>query len=191
VDFFYDPRLDDYSGVLLYDLGDQDGFVQHARYVAAKLKRKRHQEADYRGPAYHLCLENTLSQIYGGTLRGPHLFRTAESDVEKRPQKDRACMIPAFTDAISSCPMCRVKVLSSVDIECAPVRNAGLFTNCCGGPAESISPKLSKAVGQRRIAELEKYDEPIVAMCPICLGNLRKAGAAVQDLSTVLAHQAA
>jgi hypothetical protein len=39
VDFFYDPRLDDYSGVLLYDLGDQDGFVQHARYVAAKLKQ--------------------------------------------------------------------------------------------------------------------------------------------------------
>jgi Fe-S oxidoreductase len=39
VDFFYDPRLDDYSGVLLYDLGDQDSFVQHAKYVAAKLKQ--------------------------------------------------------------------------------------------------------------------------------------------------------
>ena len=37
VDFYYRPDLDDYSGVLLYDLGDQEGFVQHARYVAQKL----------------------------------------------------------------------------------------------------------------------------------------------------------
>jgi Fe-S oxidoreductase len=45
-------------------------------------------------------------------------------------------------------------------------------------------------VGERRIAELDKSDDPIVAMCPICLGNLRNAGADVEDLSTVLARQA-
>ncbi|RLC03602.1 MAG: (Fe-S)-binding protein, partial [Deltaproteobacteria bacterium] len=39
VDFFYRPDLDDYSGVLMYDLGDQEGFVKHARYVAGKLKQ--------------------------------------------------------------------------------------------------------------------------------------------------------
>jgi Fe-S oxidoreductase len=89
VDFFYDPGLDDYSGVLLYDLGDLDGFVQHARHVAAQLKQNGIRKLITRGPPYHLCLENTLSQIYGRTLRGPHLFRTAEFDVEKRPQKDR------------------------------------------------------------------------------------------------------
>jgi Fe-S oxidoreductase len=82
------------------------------------------------------------------------------------------------------------RVLASVDIECATIRSSGLFTNCCGGPAESISPKLSTEVGSRRIAELEKANDPIVAMCPICLGNLRKAGAEVEDLSTVLARQA-
>jgi Fe-S oxidoreductase len=37
VDFGYKPELDDYSGILLYDLGDQDGFVRHAEYVAANL----------------------------------------------------------------------------------------------------------------------------------------------------------
>ncbi|MFZ0614278.1 MAG: heterodisulfide reductase-related iron-sulfur binding cluster, partial [Desulfobacterales bacterium] len=80
-------------------------------------------------------------------------------------------------------------VLADMDIECVPISNAGLHTNCCGGPAESISPKLSKQVGQRRITELAAPDEPIVAMCPICLGNLRKAGADVQDLSTLIARQ--
>jgi len=39
VDFFYQPELDNYSGILLYDLGDQESFVRHAEFVAAKLKK--------------------------------------------------------------------------------------------------------------------------------------------------------
>ena len=38
VDFFYHPEMDFYSGILLYDLGDQEGFVEHARFVARTLK---------------------------------------------------------------------------------------------------------------------------------------------------------
>ena len=38
VDFFYHPEMDFYSGILLYDLGDQDGFVEHAKFVARTLK---------------------------------------------------------------------------------------------------------------------------------------------------------
>ena len=38
VDFFYHPEMDFYSGILLYDLGDQEGFAAHARFVARNLK---------------------------------------------------------------------------------------------------------------------------------------------------------
>ena len=38
VDFFYHPEMDFYSGILLYDLGDQEGFAAHARFVARTLK---------------------------------------------------------------------------------------------------------------------------------------------------------
>ena len=38
VDFFYHPEMDFYSGILLYDLGDQEGFEEHARFVARTLK---------------------------------------------------------------------------------------------------------------------------------------------------------
>src|SRR5450759_1673530 len=38
VGFFYHPEMDFYSGILLYDLGDQEGFVEHARFVAGTLK---------------------------------------------------------------------------------------------------------------------------------------------------------
>jgi Fe-S oxidoreductase len=73
-------------------------------------------------------------------------------------------------------------------IECVPVRNSGTFTSCCGGPAESVSPKLTKEVLDRRVEELQTTGAPIIAMCPICLGNLMRAGARVEDLSTLIAR---
>jgi Fe-S oxidoreductase len=189
VDFFYDPGLDDYSGVLLYDLGDLDGFVQHARYVAAKLKQNGIRKLITVDPHTTYALKILFPKYTGERFEVRTYFELLKL-TSKNGHKKIALHDPCFYGRYLELSDVPVKVLSSVDIECAPVRNSGLFTNCCGGPAESISPKLSKAVGQRRIAELQKYDEPIVAMCPICLGNLRKAGAAVQDLSTVLAHQA-
>src|SRR5574340_1035020 len=38
VNFFYYPEMDFYSGILLYDLGDQDGFVEHAKFVPRTLQ---------------------------------------------------------------------------------------------------------------------------------------------------------
>jgi Fe-S oxidoreductase len=53
--------------------------------------------------------------------------------------------------------------------------------------AESISPKLSTEIVKKRIYDLNATGEPIIALCPICLGNLRKAGAKVEDLATLIA----
>jgi Fe-S oxidoreductase len=78
--------------------------------------------------------------------------------------------------------------LERLDVECVETRNTGTFTNCCGGPAESISPSLSREVMERRVEELKTTGAPIVAMCPICLGNLKKSGAQVEDLSSVIAR---
>lgn len=189
VDFFYDPRLDDYSGVLLYDLGDQDSFVQHAKYVAAKLKRNGIKKLITVDPHTTYALKNLFPK-YTGERFEVHTYFELLNLTSKNGHKKIALHDPCFYGRYLELSDIPRKVLSSMDIECAPIRSSGLFTNCCGGPAESISPKLSKAVGERRIVELEKSNDPIVAMCPICLGNLRKAGADVEDLSTVLARQA-
>jgi Fe-S oxidoreductase len=189
VDFFYDPRLDDYSGVLLYDLGDQDSFVQHARYVAAKLKRNGIKKLITVDPHTTYALKILFPKYTGERFEVRTYFEVlnlTSTNGHKRIALHDPCFYGRYLE-LSDVPL---KVLASVDIECAPVRNAGLFTNCCGGPAESISPKRSKAVGGRRVAELDKFNDPIVAMCPICLGNLRNAGADVEDLSTVLSRQA-
>ena len=189
VDFYYDPRLDDYSGVLLYDLGDQDGFVQHARYVAAKLKKNGVKKLITVDPHTTYALKILYPKYTGINFEVRtyfELLNLTSTNGHRKIALHDPCFYGRYLE-LSDVP---ARVLASVDIECAPIRSSGRFTNCCGGPAESISPKLSTEVGLRRIAELEKSNDPIVAMCPICLGNLRKAGADVEDLSTVLARQA-
>jgi Fe-S oxidoreductase len=188
VNFCYDPDLDDYSGILLYDLGDQQGFVNHAKYVAAKLKRNGIQKLITVDPHTTYALKHLYPQYTGESFEVRAYFELVSlksSNGCRKVTLHDPCFFGRYLQ-LSDIP---AKVLSEIDIECVPFRNSGLHTNCCGGPAESISPRLSREVGKRRIQELEAAGAPIVAMCPICLGNLRKAGAAVEDLSTVIVRQ--
>jgi Fe-S oxidoreductase len=190
VDYFYDPKLDDYSGVLLYDLGDQDGFVRQAKYVATKLKQKGIKKLITVDPHTTYALKKLYPEYTGESFEVHAYFELL--DLQSKNGRQRIALHdPCFYGRYLELSDVPARVLAGMNIECAPVRNSGLFTHCCGGPAESLSPKLSREVGERRIEELEKTGEPIVAMCPICLGNLQKSGAAVEDLSTVIARNAA
>lgn len=40
VEFYYNPELDFYSGILLYDMGQDDAFKRHASKVVEKLEKK-------------------------------------------------------------------------------------------------------------------------------------------------------
>jgi Fe-S oxidoreductase len=189
VDFFYNPELDDYSGVMLYDLGDQEEFVRHAKYVAAKLKRNGIKKLITVDPHTTYALKILYPKYAGESFEVKTYFELANlrsKNGSRRITLHDPCFYGRYLE-MSDVP---ARVLSDMGIECVPIRNSGLYTNCCGGPAESISPKLSGEVVDRRIKELKAIDAPIVAMCPICLGNLRKAGADVEDLSTVMARYA-
>jgi Fe-S oxidoreductase len=190
VDYFYDPKLDDYSGVLLYDLGDQDGFVRQARYVAAKLKKNGVRKLITVDPHTTYALKKLYPEVTGERFEVQAYFELLRLK-SKNGHQSITLHDPCFYGRYLELSDAPAQVLADMNIECAFVRNSGLFTHCCGGPAESISPRLSREVGKRRIDQLEKTGAPIVAMCPICLGNLRKAGAAVEDLSAVIARNAA
>ena len=185
VDFGYKPELDDYSGILLYDLGDQDGFVQHAKFVAANLKRANIKKIITVDPHTTYALKVLYPKYTGETFEVKTYFELinfSSHNGSRRVTLHDPCIYGRYLD-MSDAPQ---NVLGKLDIECVNVRNSGEFTNCCGGPAESISPKLSKEVLDRRVEELQSTGLPIIAMCPICLGNLRKTGAQVEDLSTLI-----
>jgi Fe-S oxidoreductase len=185
VDFGYRPELDDYSGILLYDLGDQDGFVQHAEFVAAKLKKAGIKKIITVDPHTTYALKVLYPKYTGISLEVKTYFELinfSSNNGNHRVTLHDPCFYGRYLE-LSDIPQ---KVLQKLDIECVNVKNSGEFTNCCGGPAESISPKLSREVLDRRVEELQSTGLPIIAMCPICLGNLRKAGAQVEDLSTLI-----
>jgi Fe-S oxidoreductase len=187
VDFFYQPQLDEYSGILLYDLGDQESFVAHARYVAGRLKKAGVRKIITVDPHTTYALKVLYPQYTGEQFEVRTYFELANGSSQNgrgRVTLHDPCFYGRYLE-LSAAPR---KALERVGIECLEVRNSGTFTQCCGGPAESISPLLAREVMERRVEELKATGAPLVAMCPICLGNLRKSGAEVEDLSTILAR---
>lgn len=187
VDFYYQPDLDDYSGVLLYDLGDQEGFVKHARYVTEKLKAAGVKTLITVDPHTTYALKVLFPKYVGADFEVKTYFELANFQ-SKNGHRRITLHDPCFYGRYLELSDVPTKKLADLGIECVPVRDAGQFTNCCGGPAESISPRLSTEVGDRRVTELNLTGEKIVAMCPICLGNLQKSGADVEDLASAMAQ---
>lgn len=187
VDFCYRPELDYYSGILLYDLGDIDGFISHARFVANTLKENGINKLITVDPHTTYALKVLYPKYTGETFEVKTYFELLNLRGEngtKQVTLHDPCFYGRYLE-LSDVP---VKVLENLGIECVAVRNSGQFTNCCGGPAESISPKLSTEVLSRRVEELQATGAPIVAMCPICMGALIKGGVEVEDLSTLIAR---
>uniref|UniRef100_A0A7C4RT98 (Fe-S)-binding protein n=1 Tax=Desulfatirhabdium butyrativorans TaxID=340467 RepID=A0A7C4RT98_9BACT len=196
VDFGYDPELDEYSGVLLYDLGAQDAFLAHARFVADKLRSAGVRRILTVDPHTTYTLKVLYSKVLGMEFDVSPWFEAidpASVPLVVSQQADRESLSavtihdPCFYGRYLEMADAPRRLLGRIGIECADVRNCKHFTSCCGGPAESLSPKLSGEIVRRRVAELQATGKPIVVMCPICMGQLRKVGAVVQDLSEVVA----
>ena len=190
VDFYYQPELDTYSGILLYDLGDQKSFVRHAEFVAAKLKKAGVKQIITVDPHTSYALKVLYPKYTGERFDVKTYFELVNltsRNGSRRVTLHDPCFYGRYLE-LSDVPQ---RILNDLDVECVNVRNSGQFTHCCGGPAESISPKLSKEILHRRVEELLSTGVPIVAMCPICLGNLEKSGAQVEDLSSLIARCAA
>ena len=187
VDFCYRPELDYYSGILLYDLGDIDGFTSHARFVANTLKENGIKKLITVDPHTTYALKVLYPKYTGATFEVKTYFELLNLRGENGT-KQVTLHDPCFYGRYLELSEVPVKVLENLGIECVAVRNSGQFTNCCGGPAESISPKLSTEVLSRRVEELKATGAPIVAMCPICMGALMKGGVEVEDLSTLIAR---
>lgn len=190
VSFGYRPDLDEYSGVLLYDLGDQESFVEHAKYVAAKLKDAGIKKLITVDPHTSYAVKVLYPKYTGISFEVQTYFELAKLE-SNGTAAEVTLHDPCFYGRYLKLADVPQKILGDMGITCKPLTTSGVFTSCCGGPAESISPKLADEVGQRRVAELQASGNPVVAMCPICLANLQKAGADVEDLSTLLVQHAA
>jgi len=189
VDFFYRPELDVYSGILLYDLGDEEGFSRHAAFVAKQLKERGVSKLITVDPHTTYAMKVLYPKYTGESFEVKAYFELAKikaEDSTKQVTLHDPCFYGRYLE-LSDAPR---KVIENLGIEHLPVRNSGTFTSCCGGPAESVSPKLTAEILGRRVEELKATGAFVVAMCPICLGNLLRAGVPAEDLSTLVARYA-
>jgi len=185
VEFAYRPEIDRYSGVLLYDLGDTENFIRHGRWVARNLKNAGIRRLITVDPHTTYALKVLYPRFLGESFEVRTYFELIDLDAPfsgLRVTLHDPCFYGRYLE-LADKPR---KVLEKLGVECTATRHSGAFTHCCGGPAESVSPRLSREILDRRVAQLAETGDPIVAMCPICLGNLRKAGMPAEDLSTLL-----
>ncbi|MDD2903255.1 MAG: (Fe-S)-binding protein [Syntrophales bacterium] len=191
--FFYHPEMDFYSGILLYDLGDQDGFIKHAQFVDKTLKLHGVSKIITVDPHTTYALKELYPKYTGATFEvQPYFsqlqFQAPAAGNGKPPVVlHDPCLYGRYLQ-LSEGPR---RVLKNLNLEYVDVRNCGEFTSCCGGPAESVSPALNREILARRAGELKAAAAPVVTFCPICLANLLKAGLPVEDLASLVGRHMA
>jgi Fe-S oxidoreductase len=188
VDFFYHPEMDFYSGILLYDLGDQDGFVEHAKFVARTLKLHGVEKIITVDPHTTYALKELYPKYAGVSFEVQPYFALLRPRGVSRGNGRPPVVIhdPCFYGRYLKVSEGPRQLLTGLGLPYVEVRNCGEFTSCCGGPAESVSPALNREILDRRVAELKASGAPVVTFCPICLANLLKAGLPVEDLASLL-----
>ncbi|NOZ30483.1 MAG: (Fe-S)-binding protein [Crenarchaeota archaeon] len=191
VEVAYNPDVDGYSGVLLYDLGLDDVFKEHAVKVYRALKDA--------GPSTVITVDphttHVLRNVYPKYIDGFDL--TVKSYLEVLAEKGLK-LEEIGGEWVIHDPCLYARSLGIIDQPRTLLRNAGIrvlepkrsgkMTYCCGGPLESIAPRLSKKIASRRIQELSAVSKNILTLCPICYANLSRVSndETVRDIALVL-----
>jgi len=193
IQFGYLYEDDMYSGALLYDMGLDDDFKEHAAMVYNKLKslgvktlitidphttyvmKEAYKEII---PAYDLVVKNYLEILAESSI---NVIKILKEDATLHD----SCYYARYLNIIDE-PR---KLLEKGGVNILePERNKEL-TFCCGGPIESITPGLSKHIAQSRMNELSTANKNIILMCPLCYANLSRVkpnDATIKDISRYL-----
>jgi len=196
VDFGYLYEEEMYSGALVHDEGVDDAFKQHARRVFEVFKRNGVKSIITVDP--HTT--NMLRSVYPEYIAGYDLEVKSYLEVLidskiKPPQSldynitiHDSCIYARYEDVVSEPRF----LLSKAGAKIIEPEFAGKLTHCCGGPIESFFPGKAQAIAEKRIEQLVATGGNIVAMCPICLINLKHAAKSknieVKDISEYLAE---
>lgn len=188
--YLYEDEL--YSGALVYDLGVDDVLKDHARKVYDTFRKYGVKNVITVDP--HTT--NMLRSVYPTILDGydlnvkSYLEVLAERDVHPHNKLDREVVIH------DSCVYARYEnvldeqrvLLQNAGVTVREPADAGKFTLCCGGPAESLYPKKARARAEARVRQLQAVARHCVTMCPICYVNLQKAAGGAIELADISSY---
>ena len=191
--YLYEKEL--YAGTLAYDLGVDDAFRIQANRVYNLLKENGVSSVITVDP--HTT--NIMRSVYPTVIDGydievkSYLEVLAASDalqplhdVEKEITIHDSCVYARHEGVIDE-PR---QLLKRAGYTIEEPKDNGALTHCCGGPIESIFPKMSHEIGNYRVQQLKDTNGSAVStMCPICMASLKKASGGeleIEDISSFL-----
>jgi len=196
VEYAYSPRVDAYSGSILYDLGLDEAFASHAAKVFKSIKSEGVRRVITIDPHTTLVLKEVYPRyIEGYDLEVVNYMELLGHRIEPFPgSRGEAvihdpCLYARNLNIIGE-PR---RLVEASGYTVREPRRSRRMTYCCGGPIESLFPSLAKRVARTRMDELAPLGKTIVVMCPICLVNLSSVapgGVEVRDLGELLAEAA-
>lgn len=170
-----------YSGALYHDLGLDRTLESHLKAVSDVFKRNNVRKVITIDPHTNFVLRELMPKYTDFSVEVLHYVEVlgdlsvkADGYVLHEP-----CYMARWYNLSD-------KLCSILDGFKKP-KTSGVYTNCCGGPMESLFPRISRRIAENRIEELRRMSENVLVACPICLANLSRAGGArIVDVGEVI-----
>jgi Fe-S oxidoreductase len=190
--YLYEEEL--YAGALVYDDGMDESFGDHARRVAAHLKKL--------GVRRLITVDPHTTKMFRQAY--PHFVKDFDIEVqnylEVLAQADPEATEPVNGEVVvhDSCVYARYEnicdqpreLLRAAGLSVREPELSGKSTHCCGGPLESLFPAEAHRISGIRVDQLEAEGKNVVTMCPFCWVNLSKAAGdrlVINDIASTLA----
>lgn len=189
VEFGYLHEKEPYPGTLLYDLGMDEAFKEHADYVYKLLKEAEARTVITVDPHTTHVLRHVFPEYVDGFDLDVvnYLEILAEKGYKGKVKGGRftihdPCIYTRYEEVVE-------QPREILNVEVVEPEMARERTVCCGGPLEFCAPRFSGKVAKDRISQLKAASKDVITLCPICLGNLRRWGGeevTVRDIATLL-----
>lgn len=181
VEFGYLYKKELYAGALAYDLGVDDAFRIQAQRVYNLLKENGVRSLITIDPHTTNMLRSVYPTIIDGydievksylevlaASNGLHPLHNVEQEVTVHD----SCVYARYEDVIEE-PRRLLRRAGYTVKEANENRN---LTHCCGGPIESLFPRLAHQIGGKRVQQLKNANgQSVATMCPICMATLKEA----------------
>ncbi|MGQ4892506.1 MAG: (Fe-S)-binding protein [Candidatus Njordarchaeia archaeon] len=191
VKFGYLYEEEPYSGALLYEYGFHDEFAEYSKEIYSLLKSKNVKKMIVLDPHTADLFKNVYPEFIDNFDIEVELFiEMVKEAIEKgkirlKGSEDAAitfqdpCHYSRYLGIVDT-PRVIIKSVNGVDFRDHP--RSGELSMCCGGPIESLYPRLSKLMARNRVEELLSTGaKKIIVACPICLINFERAKSLVKQ----------
>jgi len=190
--YLYEDDL--YAGALAHDFGADELVKIHAQKVFHNLKKNNVKRLITVDP--HTT--NMLRHVFPGIIKDfdievrTYIEVLLEKNIEPVNISNEKMVIH------DSCVFARHEklvvqpriLLEKAGVEIINPFESEKYTDCCGGPIESLFPSKALEIGNERMKHLLEKGTNIVVMCPICLANFSRSlpeNVIIRDINEILA----